>query len=427
MELWRRLTNRAKRVVVNAHNEAARQRTHLIGTDHLLWGMLTLGEGVGWQVLYILAGDLDTLRIELEEGMEIEGETEVSGDASFTAEAREILSAALDEAKQMHLPFIGTEHLLLGLLRVESGRTSQLLRLHRVQLDRAREYARRLREVEVNRRKEMIGKLEPIELPAKGTRTGIGYDAHRLVEGRKLVLGGVEIEGEKGLLGHSDGDVVLHATADAVLGACGLGDIGMHFPDTDERYKDADSRALLQVVAEMARANGWEPVNVDVSILAEAPKIGPYRDAMRKAIAEAMGIAEACVNVKATTNEGMGFVGLGEGIAAMAVASVAEATKAYGGAQIARPQGVEPLKVNEAAQPVHLPGEEFVVAIMKEGKEPRQGVGYLADGTMVVVEGAARYLGESVRVAVTSTLQTSAGEMIFAVMVAGRGEHSGGG
>jgi 2-C-methyl-D-erythritol 2,4-cyclodiphosphate synthase len=150
----------------------------------------------------------------------------------------------------------------------------------------------------------------------------MGYDVHKLVEGRKLVLGGVEIEWPKGLLGHSDGDVVLHAVADALLGACGLGDIGMHFPDTDERYKDADSRELLRVAAEKARAEGWTAVNVDASVIAEEPKIGPYRDGMRKAIAEALGIEEGRVNVKATTNEGMGFVGRGEGIAAIAVVIV---------------------------------------------------------------------------------------------------------
>lgn len=171
--------------------------------------------------------------------------------------------------------------------------------------------------------------MEPplrITEPAKRqreARVGIGYDAHRLAEGRRLVLGGVEIEGERGLLGHSDGDVALHAIADALLGACGLGDIGMHFPDTDEQYRDADSRELLKAAAEKARDEGWEPVNVDVTILAEEPKIGPHREGMRRAIAEAVGIEEERVSVKATTNEGMGFVGRGEGIAAMAVASVA--------------------------------------------------------------------------------------------------------
>ncbi len=350
---------------------------------------------------------------------------------SFTPDAREAMNLAWTEAQEMGVPYIGTEHLLIGLLRVESGPAYGLLQQRGVRADAARDIAARLRRAEESVEKtSREGRLGPVALLVKGTRSGIGYDAHRLVEGRRLVLGGVEIGWEKGLLGHSDGDVVLHAIADALLGACGLGDIGMHFPDTDERFKDADSRALLQVVAEMARGKGWGTVSVDVSILAEEPKIGPHRDAMRKAIAEAMGIAEECVNVKATTNEGMGFVGRGEGIAAMAVVSVAAVNEGQGGAQVARSQSVQLRYASEpaqAARPACLPGDEFVVAIVKEGKEPGQGVGYLDDGTMVVVEGASKHLGESLAVTVTSTLQTSAGGMIFADMVAGGGEPSGGG
>jgi 2-C-methyl-D-erythritol 2,4-cyclodiphosphate synthase len=154
-------------------------------------------------------------------------------------------------------------------------------------------------------------------------RVGIGYDAHRLVQGRRMVLGGVTFEGSSvGLLGHSDGDVVLHAIADALLGAAGLGDIGLHFPDTDPRYAGADSKDILRAVAEKLRAAGFEPVNVDATLLAEEPRIGPRREEMRAAIAEALGIEPACVNIKATTNEGLGFVGRREGLACLAVAAV---------------------------------------------------------------------------------------------------------
>jgi 2-C-methyl-D-erythritol 2,4-cyclodiphosphate synthase len=324
MELWSRLTSEARKAFVHAHKEAERRHVQLIGTDYLLLGILMVDDGVGVQVLQMLAPDLQALRLELERGMESAEAEASSEEATFTREAREVLTLAWDEAHETGLSSVGTEHLLLGLLRVESGPAYELLRLRGVKVEAARDFASRLRGDEESVQKMVrVGNPPPVPLPVKATRTGIGYDSHRLVEGRKLVLGGVEIEWEKGLLGHSDGDVVLHAIADALLGACGLGDIGMHFPDTDERYKDADSGKLLQVAAEMARAKGWEPVNVDVSILAEAPKIGPHRDAMRTAIAEAMGIAEGCVNVKATTNEGMGFVGRGEGIAAMAVVSVA--------------------------------------------------------------------------------------------------------
>ncbi|MBQ3390255.1 MAG: 2-C-methyl-D-erythritol 2,4-cyclodiphosphate synthase [Firmicutes bacterium] len=154
--------------------------------------------------------------------------------------------------------------------------------------------------------------------------TGIGYDVHRFTEGRKLILGGVEIPYEKGLEAHSDGDVLLHAVMDALLGACGLGDIGMHFPDTDDRYKGASSMDLLKTVRQRMRDEGYEPVNVDAVIVAQAPKMAPYAEFMKAGIAEALALSPARVNVKATTTEGLGFEGRGEGISAQAVACVSE-------------------------------------------------------------------------------------------------------
>jgi 2-C-methyl-D-erythritol 2,4-cyclodiphosphate synthase len=154
-------------------------------------------------------------------------------------------------------------------------------------------------------------------------RAGIGFDSHRLEAGRRLVLGGVEIEeSEAGLAGHSDADVLTHAVVDALLGAAGLGDIGQHFPDTDERWKDADSLDLLRAVCEMLRAEGHEISNIDATVACEAPQLGPFRDRMRTGLAEAAGVETSAVNVKFTTGERMGFVGRGEGIAALAVATV---------------------------------------------------------------------------------------------------------
>ena len=154
-------------------------------------------------------------------------------------------------------------------------------------------------------------------------RSGIGYDAHRLVEGRRLVLGGVEIEGaERGLAGHSDADVVAHAAIDALLGAAGLGDVGQHFPDTDERWRDADSLGLLGRARGLVAERGWRVVNVDATVVCEAPRLSPHRAAMSEALAGALGVPPSAVNVKFTTGEGMGFVGRGEGVAALAVASV---------------------------------------------------------------------------------------------------------
>ena len=150
-------------------------------------------------------------------------------------------------------------------------------------------------------------------------RIGHGYDVHKLVEGRKLILGGMEIPFEKGLLGHSDADVLLHAISDALLGAAALGDIGLLFPDTDEKYKGADSMLLLREVCSHVRNSGFEIVNIDSTILCQRPKLRPYIDDMRAMISAACSIDINAVSVKATTEEGMGFTGAVEGIAAHAV------------------------------------------------------------------------------------------------------------
>jgi 2-C-methyl-D-erythritol 2,4-cyclodiphosphate synthase len=152
--------------------------------------------------------------------------------------------------------------------------------------------------------------------------SGIGYDSHRLVAGRELILGGVEIPGEIGLEGHSDADVLTHAVIDALLGAAGLGDIGERFPDSDERYRDADSLELLTSVLPLVFAQGLELVNVDATIVMERPKLGLHREVIRDSLAAALGLAVQRVNVKASTGEGIGFVGRGEGVAALAIVSL---------------------------------------------------------------------------------------------------------
>lgn len=151
-------------------------------------------------------------------------------------------------------------------------------------------------------------------------RIGIGFDAHRFAKGRRLVIGSVEIPSERGLAGHSDADVLLHAICDALLGALALGDIGAHFPDTDRKFKDIDSGELLKRVRGMIEARGYEVANVDATVVAEAPKIAPYVEKMRIGISNVLGCDTGSVGVKATTTEEMGFCGRGEGIAAMAVA-----------------------------------------------------------------------------------------------------------
>jgi 2-C-methyl-D-erythritol 2,4-cyclodiphosphate synthase len=154
------------------------------------------------------------------------------------------------------------------------------------------------------------------------TTTGIGYDCHRLVSGRPLIIGGVRIDHDRGLEGHSDADVLTHAVIDALLGAAALGDIGEHFPDTDPRYKDADSLALLRAAVQSLREAGFAPLHVDVTVVMERPKLAPAKPEIRSRLAEALGIAPGHVNVKATRGEGMGFIGREEGVAALAVATV---------------------------------------------------------------------------------------------------------
>jgi 2-C-methyl-D-erythritol 2,4-cyclodiphosphate synthase len=158
-------------------------------------------------------------------------------------------------------------------------------------------------------------------------RIGQGFDAHALVSGRKLVIGGVQVPYEKGLAGHSDADVLIHAVCDALLGAAGLGDIGQHFPDSDARFKDIDSRKLLREVARLVKGRGLKVVNVDATVIAQAPRLAPHIPAMRANLVSDLGVAADAVNIKAKTTEKLGFVGRGEGIAAEAVVLLDDAAK----------------------------------------------------------------------------------------------------
>ncbi|WP_186428685.1 2-C-methyl-D-erythritol 2,4-cyclodiphosphate synthase [Clostridium sp. BSD9I1] len=155
-------------------------------------------------------------------------------------------------------------------------------------------------------------------------RVGIGYDVHKLISGRKLILGGVHIPYEKGLLGHSDADVLIHAIMDSILGACALGDIGKHFPDTKEEYKGIDSLKLLKEVSELIMGKNFKIVNIDSIIIAQSPKMAPYIETMKENISNILGIHENQINIKATTEEGLGFTGRKEGIAAQSICMIEE-------------------------------------------------------------------------------------------------------
>jgi 2-C-methyl-D-erythritol 2,4-cyclodiphosphate synthase len=154
------------------------------------------------------------------------------------------------------------------------------------------------------------------------TRAGIGYDLHRLAEGRKLILGGIELPFPKGPVGHSDGDVLAHALCDALLGAAGLGDIGMHFPDTDPEWKDAASLRFLERIRDLLAEHGFRIVHIDANVITEKPKLGPHFPAMRESLAKALGIAPSTINLKAKTNESVDAIGRGEAIAAQAIATL---------------------------------------------------------------------------------------------------------
>ncbi len=166
-------------------------------------------------------------------------------------------------------------------------------------------------------------------------RVGQGYDVHRLVAGRKLMLGGEEVPFEKGLDGHSDADVLLHALGDALLGAAGLGDLGQHFPPSDERWRDASSVDLLGRIVGLVMGAGWFVLSCDLTLIAEAPRLSPYRDRIRARVASALGVEVDAVGLKATTNEGLGALGRGEGMAALAVVLLGDREAAGGGASAA--------------------------------------------------------------------------------------------
>lgn len=170
------------------------------------------------------------------------------------------------------------------------------------------------------------------EFSSRAVRTGLGFDAHPFQEGRRLVLGGVEVPHEVGLAGWSDADVLLHAITDALLGAAALGDIGRHYPSDERRWKDADSAVFLRGALERVRSAGWEIANVDATVLAETPRLAPHVDSIVARIASVLHLDPGSVSVKATTLEGMGFIGRGEGIAALAVATIVAASPAPGGA-----------------------------------------------------------------------------------------------
>ncbi len=326
MELWQRLSHQARSAIVIAHQRAVLTSEGAIGTGHLLWGMLDVSDSHAADLLSRKGVDLDALRARLAPPEKpATAAAAPQTEAHLTEDAREALSLAWEEAKALGHEHVDTEHLLLGLLHLGRGEAHGLLVEEDLDLGDTREALRSAGDVEGPSRRVARRRPPWAAMPPPARRVGIGYDVHRLVAGRRLVLGGVAIEHPKGLAGHSDADVLLHAVADALLGACAQGDIGQHFPDTDPAYAGADSATLLGQVVRVVREQGYTVVNVDATVVAEEPRLGPYREEMRRRIAEVLGLPVESVSVKATTNEGLGSIGQGEAIAALAVAMVEQA------------------------------------------------------------------------------------------------------
>lgn len=324
MELWQRLSTYARHSILLAHREAVVRRTSEIDTEHMLLGLLRVGQGEAYQVIKDLGVDPEHLRLVLGQQLSGPESDETLCDVSFTGDVLEALGLSAAQADAEGVAEINTGYLLLGLVSIGQGLAHDVLAAQGVSEQSAQEAIRATERVQVAAREGREGKERDVghPPPAPQLRVGLGYDLHRLVGGRPLRLGGITLDYPKGLAGHSDADVVLHAIADALLGACALGDIGQHFPDTDPAYVGADSRKLLSTVVAMVKKQGFAVVNVDVTVIAEEPKIGPNRDAMRQALAQILGMSVEAVSVKAKTNEGMGGIGRGEAIAALAVALV---------------------------------------------------------------------------------------------------------
>jgi 2-C-methyl-D-erythritol 2,4-cyclodiphosphate synthase len=258
----------------------------------------------GLQLLSIEEKDLYK-RIEASAGER--GSGEVAFSSTFTQPIQEAFAKAAEAALNFHSPTIAPVHLLWGLFHCDE----QL---------RARLEASHLTEAQLDDLCREDRQKDPWR--ARDVQSGIGYDLHRLAEGRKLILGGIEVPFEKGPVGHSDGDALAHAICDALLGAAGLGDIGTHFPDTDPEWKDVSSLQFLEHTRQLLDERGLRIAHIDAIVILERPKLGPRFPAMRVALAKALGIAVEQINLKAKTNEGVGEIGRGEAVAAQALATI---------------------------------------------------------------------------------------------------------
>jgi len=311
-----RFTDRARKVLTLAQEEAQRLNDNHIDTEHLLLGLVRQADGVAAKVLSSLGVERHKVRraVELIIGR---CERTASGEIGLAPRANRVIELAVDEERRLGHHYIGTEHLLLGLIREGEGIAAGVLDSLGLNLERVR--------TEVVSILTQTGSMPHVATAAPHRQLtapvamGHGYDIHRLVPDRKLILGGVVLDHPLGLEGHSDADVLLHAIMDALLGAAGLGDIGHYFPNTEDKWNDASSLVLLEDVHIMIRYDGWTVGNIDATVIAEAPKIAAHIPRMRRKIASRLGIESSQINIKATTAEGAGPEGRQEAISAHAV------------------------------------------------------------------------------------------------------------
>jgi 2-C-methyl-D-erythritol 2,4-cyclodiphosphate synthase len=306
-----RFTEKARRVVFFARYEASQYGSPYIESFHIL-----LGIAREEQLLFRKLGvPSDCLRPIYESLFIARPPISTSIEVPLSSESKRILKRAADEADKLGHNHICSEHILLAIFaEVPQIRTE----LEKIGL--TEDSVRRVSGI------ERIGSLMDTEeddvMDAYSGRAGIGYDLHRLEAGRKLVIGGVHVPFDKGPVGHSDGDVLAHAICDALLGAAGMGDIGKHFPDTDPKWKGANSLIFLEHLRKLFEHDGLQIIHIDAVVITERPKLGPHFPAMRKALAKALGVETDQINLKAKTNEGVDAIGRGEAIAAHVVATV---------------------------------------------------------------------------------------------------------
>jgi 2-C-methyl-D-erythritol 2,4-cyclodiphosphate synthase len=305
-----RFTEKARRVIFFARYEASQYGSPTIESFHLLLGLARENS----RLCRKLGISIETLREVYESLYVAKPRISTSVEVPLSRESKEILKRAAEEADRLGHKHVGPAHLLLAMFS-ESDQIRGVLQKFGVTREKVESYLASNVLEEVAAEATAVRSRVPV-------RSGIGYDLHRLEVDRKLIIGGIEIPFDKGSVGHSDGDVLAHAICDALLGAAGLGDIGTHFPDTDPKWKGANSPIFLEHARLLVAAEGLQISNIDAVVITEKPKLGPHFPAMREALAKALGIQPGQINLKAKTNEGVDAIGRGEAIAAHVVATV---------------------------------------------------------------------------------------------------------